>query len=253
MGMLDYLTNLVSVRKNSTGSDFVRPRLNLIEGTGVTLTVADDLANDETDITVANSGLVNVRKNSTGSVYTRPQINFIEGSNVTLTVADDGAEVDVTVAATQVTAPSCRVEMTGGTSIGVNSATLHTVSWNIEVFDTDTMWAIGTPTKMFATQAGKYLINASVAWGHNGSTAGNRYMFINFNGSTVDIASDVRIDTGDNYVQLNTSALWNFTAGQYIELKVYQNSGVLNNFYAEGVTQTTTGSKTCLSMVRVSA
>lgn len=41
------------VRKNSTGSTFTRKRLNLIEGSNVTLTVADDAVNDEVDITIA--------------------------------------------------------------------------------------------------------------------------------------------------------------------------------------------------------
>src|SRR6187431_1069248 len=44
--------HLQPVRKNSTGSDFTRRRLNLIEGTNVTLTVADDAGDDEVDITI---------------------------------------------------------------------------------------------------------------------------------------------------------------------------------------------------------
>lgn len=44
---------LQAVRKNSGGSEFTRRRLNLIEGTGITLTVADDAGNTETDITIA--------------------------------------------------------------------------------------------------------------------------------------------------------------------------------------------------------
>jgi len=43
----------VGVRKNSAGSTFTRPRLNLIEGSNVTLTVADDAVDGEVDITVA--------------------------------------------------------------------------------------------------------------------------------------------------------------------------------------------------------
>lgn len=44
--------NGVNVRKNSTGSVFTRRRINLIEGTGITLTVADDSPNDEVDVTI---------------------------------------------------------------------------------------------------------------------------------------------------------------------------------------------------------
>jgi len=41
------------IRKNSAGSDFIRRRVNLIEGSGITLTVADDSANNEIDVTIA--------------------------------------------------------------------------------------------------------------------------------------------------------------------------------------------------------
>lgn len=44
------------LRKNSAGNDFVRRRINLIEGSGVTLTFSDDSTNNEVDITIAASG-----------------------------------------------------------------------------------------------------------------------------------------------------------------------------------------------------
>ena len=47
---------LVGVRKNSTGSTFTRQRLNFIEGSNVTLTVADDGGNGEVDITIESTG-----------------------------------------------------------------------------------------------------------------------------------------------------------------------------------------------------
>lgn len=43
----------VKVRKNSAGSVFQRTQLNLIEGSNVTLTVADDAVDGEVDITIA--------------------------------------------------------------------------------------------------------------------------------------------------------------------------------------------------------
>lgn len=43
----------VGVRKNSAGSTYARRRLNLIEGSNVTLTVADDSGSEEVDITIA--------------------------------------------------------------------------------------------------------------------------------------------------------------------------------------------------------
>jgi hypothetical protein len=46
------------VRKNSGGSTFQRGRLNFIEGTGVTITTADDAIDNEVDITLAVPGTV---------------------------------------------------------------------------------------------------------------------------------------------------------------------------------------------------
>ena len=46
----------IGVRKNSTGSTFLRRRVNLIEGSNITLTVADDSTDEEVDITIASSG-----------------------------------------------------------------------------------------------------------------------------------------------------------------------------------------------------
>lgn len=44
------------LRKNSTGSDFERRRVNLVEGSNVTLTVSDDSTNNEIDVTIASTG-----------------------------------------------------------------------------------------------------------------------------------------------------------------------------------------------------
>lgn len=44
------------VRKNSTGSEFINRRINLIEGANVTLTVASDSTDNEVDVTIASTG-----------------------------------------------------------------------------------------------------------------------------------------------------------------------------------------------------
>lgn len=48
--------NTTVLRKNSTGSDFARRRVNLIEGGNITITVADDSAGNEIDVTIAAAG-----------------------------------------------------------------------------------------------------------------------------------------------------------------------------------------------------
>ncbi|MCC7542347.1 MAG: hypothetical protein IT379_39380 [Deltaproteobacteria bacterium] len=90
-------SSTVAIRVNGGANVGSRPRLNLIEGSGIDFTVVDDPADNEVDITVDWLGLT-VRKNG-ADVGTRRRLNLIEGANITLTVADDGAggEVDVTI------------------------------------------------------------------------------------------------------------------------------------------------------------
>lgn len=56
MDAIDSLLGWIKLRKNSGGADFERGRLNLIEGSGITITVADDAGNNEIDVTIATAG-----------------------------------------------------------------------------------------------------------------------------------------------------------------------------------------------------
>ena len=63
-----------NVRKNSSGSTYKRKRLNFIEGSNVTLTVADDSTDEEVDITIASTG-TGSPLNTKGDVYTYSTTN----------------------------------------------------------------------------------------------------------------------------------------------------------------------------------
>jgi hypothetical protein len=90
--------HLQPVRKNSAGTVFERRRLNFIEGTDITLTVADDAGNDEVDITIAASGGggsgVDVEDEGTPLATTAATLNFV-GAGVTATGA--GATKTITI------------------------------------------------------------------------------------------------------------------------------------------------------------
>ncbi len=45
-----------AVRRNSTGSTFTRGRINLIEGSNITIGLADDSGDDEVDVTITAAG-----------------------------------------------------------------------------------------------------------------------------------------------------------------------------------------------------
>lgn len=71
------------LRKNSTGSDFVRRRINLIEGSNISITMTDDPTNDEIDVTIAGAGAGGVADGDKGDIT-------VSGSGATWTI-DNGA------------------------------------------------------------------------------------------------------------------------------------------------------------------
>jgi hypothetical protein len=76
-----------NVRKNSTGTVFSQRRLNLIEGSNVTLTVADDTTDNEIDVTVAASGTtingMTVKWGGGVSTYSNIHtIDFVNGDGI---------------------------------------------------------------------------------------------------------------------------------------------------------------------------
>lgn len=73
----------VNVRKNSTGSVFTRRRVNFIEGSNITLTVADDAGNDEVDVTIAAAA------GTTPVIVDRAFASYATYTNLTATVPVD--------------------------------------------------------------------------------------------------------------------------------------------------------------------
>lgn len=71
-------TSFKAVRKNSTGSDFRRARINFIEGANVTLTVTDDSTNNEVDVTIAGS--------AGGSGLTQGQVQAVKAGHAYTTI-----------------------------------------------------------------------------------------------------------------------------------------------------------------------
>jgi hypothetical protein len=83
--------HLQPVRKNSAGSVFTRRQLNFIEGSNVTLTVADDAGNDEVDITIAAGGGgsgVDVEEDGASEGTGITTLNFTTGLDVSVTGAE---------------------------------------------------------------------------------------------------------------------------------------------------------------------
>lgn len=119
--------------------------------------------------------------------------------------------------------PTCAVKRSGGTeSIANNTATR--VSFDAEEYDTDSMHSTVTNnSRVTATTAGKYLITANANWASN--TTGRRYLSIAKNNTTTlaQMNSAPVSGTGECGQAIVSAA--SLSAGDYVELEVYQNSG----------------------------
>jgi len=73
------------VRKNSTGDGFSKSRLNFIEGSNITITMATDDDKAETDITIASSG------GGAGATFAKETFTG-DGSTTAFTVAHTPAD-----------------------------------------------------------------------------------------------------------------------------------------------------------------
>jgi len=74
------------VRKNSTGTEMNRRRLNFIEGANITITLTDDPDDLETDVMIASSG-----GGGTTPIKEIPS-GTVNGSNVTFTLSQTPAD-----------------------------------------------------------------------------------------------------------------------------------------------------------------
>ena len=99
-----FADNGFNVRKNSTGSLFTRRTFNLIEGSNVTITVADDDVDDEIDVTVAALGSVSMG-DAFGTIAVGGEDNVVaDSASDTVTFAGlGGVAITTDAASDQVT------------------------------------------------------------------------------------------------------------------------------------------------------
>jgi len=129
------------VRKNSTGSDFKRRRINLIEGSNVTLTVTDDSTDNEVDVTIASSA------GGTGDVTTAASITDnavvrgdggVKGIQSSAVIIDDSGNVAVGTGSITMTGSLAATgsRVTKGWFTDIESTNLPTVGGTAIISDT---------------------------------------------------------------------------------------------------------------------
>jgi hypothetical protein len=139
----------ISVRKNSTGSIFTQPRINLIEGTNVTFTIADDPGDDEVDITIAASG------GGGGGTITPPD-------GINLTATDQTIEVDITGGGVADWAASF-VDMSAGTEGSTTSNNFSSASNTVVSAPGGSVQRVVTHASLYCITAGSFTIQKDVA------------------------------------------------------------------------------------------
>jgi hypothetical protein len=118
-----------------------------------------------------------------------------------------------------------RVHRTSNQSIPNNAATI--ISFDAARYNVGPMWAAApNPTRLTAQRGGVYSITANFAWA--AQAGGFRSANIILNGATI-IAIDSSMLLSNNGCDMHVSTNYKLTPGDYIELQVYQNSGVAVN------------------------
>ena len=126
-----------------------------------------------------------------------------------------------------------RVRVYNSAAISIPHDTATALTFNSERFDTDTMHSTAVNTgRITFTTAGTYLVGATLQFADNAT--GNRQVAIRLNGSTLlDVRTFPAYSTGGGSM-LGTATLYAFSAGDYVEVRVYQNSGAALDVVASG-------------------
>lgn len=108
-------------------------------------------------------------------------------------------------------------------NISVANATVQPLTFNSERFDTDALHSTSVNTgRLTAPVTGTYLIFAAATFAANAT--GQRVLQLRLNGTTF-ISRVGDVSTSANLSALETSTIYQLTAGDYIEAIVYQDSG----------------------------
>lgn len=122
--------------------------------------------------------------------------------------------------------PAVRVMHNAAQSIA--NATDTTLAFNTEIFDqagnaADTMHDnVTNNSRLTARYAGIYEIKLNIEWA--GNATGERYISFRINGSTI-IAAERRSPVSTPATVHVLSTLWSMAVNDYVEARVFQNSG----------------------------
>jgi hypothetical protein len=149
-------------------------------------------------------------------------LQLVAGTNITLdTTTPNQIEISASGGGTP-TFSGALVTRDAVQSISNETTTL--ISWNTETFDTDAYHDNSTnPSRFTAPATGYYAVGCNIDWASGGS-AGNRIAWLIKNGATTGIFGNTTV-VSNNQVRYNLNTIVQLTAGDYVEVNVYQSSG----------------------------
>lgn len=165
-----------------------------------------------------------------GNSFSSTSAGLVPASGTTDSTKYLSADGTFTVPAASATATSCRLRHNANQVVSDTSFT--TLNFNTETWDVNGMHTAGSPSKIVAPVAGKYLICGTVAFTADISD-GRRIVQIIQNGSTVLQRVDANATaTGVTYVNVVTTA--NLAASDYVQLQAMHTSTTPLNAIASG-------------------
>ena len=116
-------------------------------------------------------------------------------------------------------------------NISIGNGAYTNLTFNSERYDTDGIHDVGSNTERLTCQtAGKYMITGSIRWESN--STGVRYVLVELNGSTTIVQQAKGAYTDVMFMSVTTA--YDLEVGDYVTLKVFQNSGGSKNIQAIG-------------------
>ncbi|HOW90758.1 MAG TPA: hypothetical protein PK883_00460 [Anaerolineaceae bacterium] len=112
-----------------------------------------------------------------------------------------------------------RVRLTVTTDFA-SSTTIANISWETEVFDTDTMFSSANPARVTFTTAGLYFVSLQVVFS-SGTELSYRHAGMYLNGNTGSLIAGMTLPAiTSTVIPINVGTIYPFTAGQYLTAKV---------------------------------